>query len=171
MTKTTNDLIGERVHSFDFDDRDLTGDAACYVTGTVTGILKRGDLADDGETSFPDCDRYVIVAESRTFGGKLTDLAVQDQQFFPPVNGTQSSMGGTMNGVVRAATPQEVSFRIMYNALALLTVAPDVVAALEAVDPAALRQVRQAMATAEAAADDDLLAPYDGHVPAEARSL
>lgn len=163
--------MGERVHSFDFDGRDLHGEAACYVTGLVTGVLKAGDLADDGETVFHDCDRYVIVAESRTFAGKPKELAYEGQQFFPPLNGTQSWMGGTMNGVVRVTTPQDRSFRIMYNALALVTMAPDVVASLEELDPAMLRQIRRAMETAEAVADEALIAPYDGDVPDEARSI
>lgn len=95
-------LIGQRVRSFDFEDRALEGERACYVTGTVTGILGAGELAADGETVFHDCDRYVIVAESRTFAGKPTDLACPDQQFFPPLNGTESWMGRTMDGVEAA---------------------------------------------------------------------
>ncbi len=164
-------FVGKRVHSFDFDDRSLTGDLACYVTGIVRGILKAGDLAADGETVFHDCDRYVIVAESRTFTGELTDLAHPGQQFFPPLNGTETLMTGeTMSGVVLAETPQDLSFRIMYNALSLLTMAPDVVASLEELDPAMLRQIRRAIETAETVADDALLAPYNGDVPDEARA-
>ena len=165
------DLIGQRVHSFDFDDQDLDGERACYVTGVVTGILKTGEVAEDGETSFQDCDRYIIAAESRTFAGQPQELVVPGQPFFPPLNGTPSWRGRTMNGVVRVTAPQDVAFRVMYNALKLLTITPDARNALEAVDPAALRQIRRAIETAEAAADDALIAPYDGDVPAEARSL
>lgn len=92
-------LIGRRVRSFDFEDRDLEGERACYVTGTVTGILRAGEFAADGETYFPDCDRYVIRAESRVFAGKDTPLACEGQEFFPPLNGTESWMGRTMDGV------------------------------------------------------------------------
>ncbi len=94
------EMIGQRVRSFDFADQDIEGERACYVTGVVTGILKAGDLASDGETVFHDCDRYIIEAESRTFAGKPTDLVYDGQQFFPPLNGTPSWMGGIMNGVV-----------------------------------------------------------------------
>lgn len=95
-------LVGFRVHSFDFDGRDLHGEAACYVTGIVVGILKAGDLAEDGETAFHDCDRYVIAAESRTFSGKETNLVYSGQQFFPPLNGTPTYMDHVMTGVVLA---------------------------------------------------------------------
>ena len=95
------DLIGKRVHSFDFpgSTRDLEGERACYVTGTVPGILKAGDLASDGETSFADCDRYIIVADSRIFAGKPEALACEGQEFFPPLNGTMTSMGNIWNCV------------------------------------------------------------------------
>jgi len=96
---TAQALIGQRVRSFDFYDRDIEGERACYVTGTVTGILPAGDLADDGETKFNDCDRYIIRAESRTFAGEPTALACEGQQFFPPLNGTPTSLDDTTDYV------------------------------------------------------------------------
>ena len=96
---TAQALIGQRVRSFDFYDRDIQGERACYVTGTVAGILKAGDLADDGKTRFHDCDRYVIRTESRIFGGEPTRLACEGQQFFPPLNGTPTSLDDTTDYV------------------------------------------------------------------------
>ena len=96
-------LIGITVRSFDFEwHRNIEGENACYVIGTVTGILKRGEFASDGETSFPDCDRYIITADSKTFRGEHDRLQVENQQFFPPLNGTPS-FDGTTNMVERVA--------------------------------------------------------------------
>ena len=93
-------LIGHVVRSFDFDGRDLEGDLACYVTGTVIGIIEAGELADDGETVFNDCDRYIIAGVSHTFSGKEKLFGLR-HRVFPPLNGTPMWSGETTNGVVR----------------------------------------------------------------------
>lgn len=103
--ETARHLIGARVHSFDFHGRELEGERACYVTGTVVGILEAGELADDGETRFNDCDRYIIAVSRRTFAGRHTGpfggtAPSGGERVFPPLNGTPSTMGGVMNGVV-----------------------------------------------------------------------
>jgi hypothetical protein len=98
--ETAQALVGQRVRSFDFYGRELEGERACYIVGTVIGILEAGDLADDGQTRFWDCDRYIIAVESRTFAGKEKSANLLDR-VFPPLNGTPSSMGETMNGVIR----------------------------------------------------------------------
>lgn len=75
--------IGTRVRSFDFpDDRQLTGERACYVEGEVTGFAEM-----DG------CMRYVIRVERDVFGGEprgRVGLSV-----YPPVNGTPTHRGVT----------------------------------------------------------------------------
>ena len=67
---------------------------------------------------------------------------------------------------------QRLAFRIMYNALRVIAETPEPMAALKAVDPMALRQAQRAIETADIVAlnDDSLIAPYNGDVPAEART-
>lgn len=86
---TTTIQIGSRVRSFDFEGRDLTGDRACYVEGTVTGI---------GRFDFPDCDRYQIAVDKIIFGGEEQSPET-GQEAYPPVNGTRRMMGGLTDGV------------------------------------------------------------------------
>jgi len=91
-------MIGKTVRSFDFangpaDDpygRDLEGERACYIVGTVVGILKADDFASDGKTTFHDCDRYILKADHRIFRGEIEIAKVKNQEFFPPLNGTNA---------------------------------------------------------------------------------
>jgi hypothetical protein len=77
---------GQRVRSFDFDGRDLEGERACYVEGTVMGF-----------DNIQGCDRYVIKVSKRVFGGE--EVTPEDDTFIPPVNGTPTWMGGVTNCV------------------------------------------------------------------------
>lgn len=81
--------VGSRVRSFDFPfaGRDLEGAHACFVEGEVVGV----------ERSSFDCPRYALRPTRRVFGGEETELP--DEMFFPPLNGTQSLLGGTTDGV------------------------------------------------------------------------
>lgn len=86
--------IGDRVRSFDFEDRDLCGPRACYVEGTVVGV---GTFPE-----FPDCPRYKIAVEREVFGGEEHwDFEVGAAFVYPPVNGTRRMMGGVTGGVER----------------------------------------------------------------------
>lgn len=77
---------GTRVRSFDFDSRDLTGERACFVEGTVVGFCEIGG-----------CTRYDIIVDRRVFGGQEGSWV---DRVFPPVNGTPNMRGGVCNGVV-----------------------------------------------------------------------
>ena len=85
--------VGDRVRTFDFEGRDLTGERACYAEGMVLGI---------GRFDFPDCDRYRVLVEKRVWAGaedELTDLdRISDRIVYPPVNGTP--VVGRMNSRV-----------------------------------------------------------------------
>ena len=84
--------VGDRVRSFDFDSRDLEGEAACYIEGTVLGI---------GDFGFQDCKRYEIQVEREVFAGEVKEVA--DERRYPPVNGTRivsSRRGKVTDGVV-----------------------------------------------------------------------
>ena len=74
---------GDRVRSFDFEGRDLTGERACYQEGMVLGI---------GRFEFPDCDRYQIFVQRRIWAGAPEELSgsdpVDSRLIYPPVNGT-----------------------------------------------------------------------------------
>jgi hypothetical protein len=91
MTTATIE-VGNRVRSFDFEDRGLTGERACYVEGTVVEI---GNFPE-----FPDCPRYKIQVERHVFGGE--ELAEHEDFVFPPVNGTPRlfSRSNVCDGVV-----------------------------------------------------------------------
>lgn len=83
--------IGDRVRSFDFDNRDVEGERACYVEGVVTGI---GLIVRD-------CDRYEIKIDRIVFAGD--EQPVDLNQFaYPPVNGTpiMGRRGKVTDGVV-----------------------------------------------------------------------
>jgi len=82
-----NIQIGSKVRSFDFDNRDLEGEDACYVEGEVV------DIHD-----WYGCDRYVILVERQIFRGKDADYHV-GKEVNPPVNGVQKLLGGVYNGV------------------------------------------------------------------------
>jgi hypothetical protein len=88
--------VGDRVRSFDFaetfDDgaqfgRDLEGERACYVEGTVLEMSDR-----------EGCSRYEIHVDRDVFGGEDSDRRV-GQVVYPPVNGTPKSFGGACDFV------------------------------------------------------------------------
>ena len=88
--------IGDRVRSFDFVSRDITGENACYVEGIVEDI---------GVFGFSGCDRYLIRVGRHVFAGE--DLPEGDaprcglvgQCVYPPINGTRKLFGGICDGV------------------------------------------------------------------------
>lgn len=95
----TTIAVGDYVRSFDFprpdgSGRDLTGDRACYVEGTVSMI---GEI--DG------CNRYLIHVSRCVFGGKEIPKTQREPYVNPPVNGTLKLFGGICNGVEKAQPP------------------------------------------------------------------
>jgi hypothetical protein len=90
--------IGDKVRSFDFPDRfetaaeqPLTGPRACFVEGIVEGFTERGG-----------CNRYVVKATKRVFGGvELDPVEWEDTHFIPVVNGTPTLFGGVTSFVVK----------------------------------------------------------------------
>lgn len=83
----TSIRIGDKVRSYDFGNRDLYGERACYVEGTVVAF-----------NVLEGCKRYAIKVESATWGGK-DDVKRVGQMVYPPVNGTPSSFGGVTDFV------------------------------------------------------------------------
>lgn len=72
---------GSRVRSFDFPSRDLEGERACYVEGTVVQVGRFPEFRRDH-------DRYKIRVEREVFGGEEhTDFQVGAAFVYPPVNG------------------------------------------------------------------------------------
>jgi len=83
--------IGDPVRSFDFESRDLTGPGACYEEGIVLGIVER-----------EGCDRYEINVTRRVWAGvDCGPVPEGGGLVYPPVNGTNKSVGGVCDGVVR----------------------------------------------------------------------
>src|SRR5688572_26501204 len=77
--------VGDRVRSFDFDNRNLSGPRSAYIEGQVVAIVR-----------FEGCDRYKIAVEKQVFDGEvLHPTEWSGPWVFPPVNGTQSWMGLT----------------------------------------------------------------------------
>jgi len=89
--------IGDKVRSFDFAEnfdgkifgRDLSGDRAAYVEGTVVNIQVH-------PVSGYDC--YEILVTRDVFGGKESDRRV-GRKVYPPVNGTPTSLGRECDSV------------------------------------------------------------------------
>lgn len=77
----TSIRIGDRVRSFDFDRKDITGERACFVEGVVEDF----DYLDG-------CRRYVIRVQVSVFGGKEEKKRV-GTTVYPPVNGTPTMLG------------------------------------------------------------------------------
>ena len=82
-------IPGTRVRSFDFDGRDVEGERACFVEGTVVGFCE-----------LEGCTRYDIIVDRRVFGGEDCALSADGERVFPPVNGTPKLFGGVCDGVV-----------------------------------------------------------------------
>jgi hypothetical protein len=74
MTKEIK--VGDKVRSFDFDFREITGENACFVEGIVEGIGP---------------GRYKIKTTKRIFGGE--NKADYKEYYYPPKNGTPSFWG------------------------------------------------------------------------------
>jgi hypothetical protein len=109
-TQATLIPTGTRVRSHDFPCRpggmDVEGETACYLTGTVVGILPQGHplrVVDGSGTPlwvrYPDADRYIIVPESRTWCGE-TEPADPGRLVFPPTNDSPTTFGRITMGVV-----------------------------------------------------------------------
>lgn len=91
--------VGSRVRSFDFDSRDLVGDRACYVEGTITsvGCAMAGDA----------CPRYEIAVDRIVFGGKDYDVPAE-MVVYPPMNGIRKLLSGDLTDGVELV--QEVAY-------------------------------------------------------------
>ena len=83
--------VGDRVRSFDFarDGRgkQLKGERACYVEGTIEGFKR-----------IEGCDRYMIRVERKVWAGEEVE-SPYDGHVFPPLNGTPRLLGGVCEGV------------------------------------------------------------------------
>ena len=77
-------IPGTRVRSFDFDGRDVEGERACFVEGTVVGFRE-----------LEGCTRYDIIVDRRVFGGEDCALSMDGERVFPPVNGTPRCSGAS----------------------------------------------------------------------------
>jgi hypothetical protein len=88
-TPDTTITTGDRVRSFDFDSRDLTGDRACYIEGVVTHMRELNA-----------CQHYAIRCDRRVFAGKETSHGV-GETMLPPANGTPTWLGNVTNYVER----------------------------------------------------------------------
>lgn len=103
--------VGDKVRSFDFEGRELTGERACYVEGTVVEIGKP-------PAGVCNCDNhYHIVVEKRVWGGKAnpTDGFI-GQTVYPPTNGSPSlfNENGT-DGVVLIERPDYAAEEAAYE--------------------------------------------------------
>ena len=78
--------VGDFVRSFDFPNRDIEGERACYMEGRVV------DFQD-----YQGCTRYVIEVSRCVFAGEEKDA--WPKRIFPPVNGTRRLLGGVCDGV------------------------------------------------------------------------
>lgn len=84
-------VVGTKVRSFDFADRSLEGERACYVEGVVTGFER-----------MEGCDRYEIKVTLDVFGGKEESRRL-GATIYPPVNGTPTWTGRVTDGVEAVA--------------------------------------------------------------------
>jgi len=84
--------VGTKVRSFDFAGRELTGERACYVEGTVVAKGKCPPVCV--------CSKhYHILVARQVFGGReRTELV--GEIVYPPLNGTEGMFGAT-DGVVK----------------------------------------------------------------------
>ena len=96
-----NIIIGDTVRSYDFAEgpygRDLDGERACYVEGTVVEIITAGD--DDRELQ-PGVTYYNIACHLRVWGG---ERKATDETVYAPINGTPTMLGRTLTGVTQIA--------------------------------------------------------------------
>jgi len=90
--ETTTINPGDRVRSFDFDSRDITGERACYVEGVVVAVLPDALCPE----TMPMV--YEIKVDRQVVGGREADHAV-GKTVYPPVNGVPKLFGGVTDGV------------------------------------------------------------------------
>ncbi len=97
MDSKTNDIIriGGHVRSYDFPDLDGMK-RSCYVEGIVEAIGQVPEVSG--------CDRYTIRITRRVWKNQEDDGWKQGKEFptgyaHPPVNGTNSWLGGVTGGV------------------------------------------------------------------------
>ena len=92
----TNEInINDTVRSFDFEHlRDSEGSDACFVEGIVEGFKE-----------VEGCTRFDIKVTRVVWGGKEKEVE-EGQRVFPPLNGTRTTMGSTMNGVAKIEKPK-----------------------------------------------------------------
>lgn len=76
--------IGDRVRSFDFSSRDLTGERACYVEGVVENIATFINLGD--------VLRYDIKVDRTVWSGK-EEPPLGNEHIYPVVNCTRIAGG------------------------------------------------------------------------------
>jgi len=88
--------VNDKVRSFDFAGRDLEGERACYIEGTVVAM---GEVIEG-------CARYEIMVERQVFGGKeLTgEHSLVGHPVYPPLNGTPT-WGDEVTGCVYRIEP------------------------------------------------------------------
>ena len=87
--------VGDHVRSYDFPDLDGMK-TTCYIEGLVEAI---GPVPEVG-----GCDRYIIRITRRVWKNQEDDGWKQGKEFptgyaYPPVNGTNSWLGGVTGGV------------------------------------------------------------------------
>lgn len=82
----TDIKVGDLVRSYDFEVREVEGPNACYVEGIVEGFVTDG------------CRRYEIRVTRTVWCGAEVDFG--RDRFYPPVNGTPTSLGRVTDGVV-----------------------------------------------------------------------
>lgn len=95
---------GQMVRSFDFPEHntEVEGDNACFVEGTVLGIVELNKsfswMSGDQKLTYTsrDCQRVCIAATRRVARGKEIEHA---DFYFPPQNGLENWMGGKTNGI------------------------------------------------------------------------
>jgi len=80
---------GDQIRSFDFEDRTLTGNNACYIEGMVENIER---------PPHGSCLCYKFKVTRKVFGGDEYPKEIGDI-VYAPVNGTRKMFGGTCNGV------------------------------------------------------------------------
>ena len=87
--------VGDRVRSFDFESREIDGDHAYYMEGTVVALVM-----------FQGCARYRIKVEVIVRGGIIFPMVSADfDHVLPPINGTPKLLSGTCDGVELIVSP------------------------------------------------------------------
>lgn len=82
--------INDEVRSFDFDSRDLEGEAACFVEGIVTDL-----------THFAGCYRYDIQVTRRVYAGEEVEVK-EGERVLHKFNGAPTPQRWAASGVEQA---------------------------------------------------------------------